>query len=234
MKRVTLLVTLLAAGYAAGMGLPVPAVTHAQGAAQAAAPAGQAPGRAGASAPAADAARAAGPFIASCGRGRGNAPDGRCTDEPRAASNMFLLRGLPEARAELGKVRLFTREQQNASRTHLEWAPEYRLTASLRRGLKPGEKPPDQGELHTDNTQIYLVTGGSGSVLVEGKVAPEGEYLVAPGELRGGPITGGRVVKVSVGDLLSIPPYTWHIAYGDPGVDLQYVIIHIHTRQTIP
>jgi mannose-6-phosphate isomerase-like protein (cupin superfamily) len=88
--------------------------------------------------------------------------------------------------------------------------------------------------MHTDNTQIYLVTGGSGTVIVEGKVDPANEYLVAPGEHRGGPIVGGRPIRVKVGDLLSIPPYTWHIGYGDPGVPLQYVIIHINTRQTIP
>jgi hypothetical protein len=41
-------------------------------------------------------------------------------------------------------------------------------------------------------------------------------------------------VKVKAGDLLSIPPYTWHVAYGDTGVPLQYTIIHIYTRQTIP
>ena len=234
MTRVTLLATVLAAVYAVGAALPLPTVTYAQRAPPAGAAQGGGAGRQDGPGGAPPAGGQAGPFIASCGRGRGNAPDGRCTEEPRAASNMFLLRGLPEARAQLGKVRLFTREEQNASRTHLEWAPEYRLTASLRRGLEPGEKPPDHGELHTDNTQIYLVTGGTGSVLVEGTVAPEHEYLVAPGEFRGGPITGGRIVKVKVGDLLSIPPLTWHIGYGDPGVDLQYVIIHIHTRQTIP
>jgi hypothetical protein len=45
---------------------------------------------------------------------------------------------------------------------------------------------------------------------------------------------GGRELKVKVGDLISIPPYAWHMAYGDPGVPLQYLIIHVHTRQTAP
>ena len=223
MNRVTVLVSVLAIGYAAGVSLPLPTSTFAQAPQQTAAPAAGAPAGA---APAG--------FSTPCGRGRGNAPDGRCTDEPRAVSNLFTVRGAPEARAQLGKARLFTRDEQNATRNHFEWTPEYRLTGSTRAALKPGEAPPTHGELHTDNTQIYLVTGGSGSVLVEGKVAPEGEYLVAQGEYRGGPITGGRVLKVKVGDMVSLPPITWHIAYGDVGVPLQYVIIHIHTRQTIP
>ena len=225
MKRVTVLVSMLAVGYAAGVCLPIPTLTFAQAQPQAPAPTAGAP-----------VGRATGPagFSTPCGRGRGNAPDGRCTDDARAVSNLFTVRGTPETRAQIGKARLFTRDEQNAFRTHFEWTPEYRLTSSTRAALKPGEAPPTQAELHTDNTQIYLVTGGSGTVVVEGSVAPDAEYLVAPGEYRGGPITGGRVVKVKVGDLLSLPPSTWHMAYGDPGVPLQYVIIHIHTRQTIP
>jgi mannose-6-phosphate isomerase-like protein (cupin superfamily) len=134
---------------------------------------------------------------------------------------------------QLGKAVLWTRDQQNAAKSHIQWAPEYRLTASVRGPAEPG-KEPTSGENHSDNTQIYLITGGSGTVLVEGKVDPANDYLVAPGEHRGGPIVGGRQVKVKVGDLLSLPPDTWHIAWGDPGVPLQYLIIQVHTRQTAP
>ena len=130
-----------------------------------------------------------------------------------------------------GKAVLWTREQQNAARSHIQWAPEYRLTATIR---QPADKPPAVGEMHTDNTQIHLVTGGSGTVLVEGKVDPKSDYLVAPGEHRGGPIVGGRELKVKVGDLVSISPYAWHTAWGDPGTPLQYVIIHVHTPQNAP
>jgi mannose-6-phosphate isomerase-like protein (cupin superfamily) len=165
--------------------------------------------------------------------GRGQAPGGRFTDNPRAARNMFLVTAGPELRAQPGKARLYTNEFQNSQKSHYEWAPEYRLTATTRPGAAAGQEP-TTGELHTDNTQIYLVTGGSGTVMVEAEVAPENVYLVAPGEQRGGPFIGGRKVKVKAGDLLSIPPNTWHVGYGDPGVPLQYTIIHIHTRQTIP
>jgi mannose-6-phosphate isomerase-like protein (cupin superfamily) len=150
---------------------------------------------------------------------------------PPAATNLFLVTGTPETKMKPGKAVMWTREQQNAAKSHIEWAPEYRLTATTRPGA---DKPPVVGEMHTENTQIYLVTGGSGTVVVEGSVDAKNDYLVAPGEHRGGPIVGGRELKVKVGDLVSISPYTWHTAYGDPGTPLQYVIIHVHTPQGAP
>jgi len=150
---------------------------------------------------------------------------------PPAATNLFLVTGTPETKMTPGKAVMWTREQQNAAKSHIEWSPQYRLTATTRAGA---DKPPVAGEMHTENTQIYLVTGGSGTVVVEGKVDPKNDYLVAAGEHRGGPIVGGRELKVKVGDLISISPYTWHTAYGDPGVNLQYVIIHVHTPQGAP
>ena len=213
MKRLMILVAVLTTGYWVGR-TDMPGAAHAQ-------------------APAGAAAAGQGERGANPNRGRGQAPGGRFTDDPRAAKDMFLVSAGTETRAQVGKAMLYTRDQQNAARSHIEWAPEYRLTATTRPGVAVG-KEPTSGELHTDNTQIYLVTGGSGTVLVEGKVEPDKEYLVAPGEYRGGPITGGRLVKVKVGDLLSIPPFTWHTAYGDADTPLKYVIIHVHTRQTIP
>jgi mannose-6-phosphate isomerase-like protein (cupin superfamily) len=150
---------------------------------------------------------------------------------PPAATNLFLVTGSPETKMTPGKAVMWTREQQNAAKSHIEWSPQYRLTATTRPGA---DKPPVLGEMHTENTQIYLVTGGSGTVVVEGKVDPKNDYLVAAGEHRGGPIVGGRELKVKVGDLISISPYTWHTAYGDPGTPLQYVIIHVHTPQGAP
>lgn len=218
MKRLTIMVALLTLGYAAGASFPVS--TRAQ--APAAPPPAQGAGRAAGGAPGVP-----------CGRSRGNAPDGKCTDEPRAASNMFISRAGEELRAKPGKATLYTRDQQNAFRSHFEWTPQYRLTTTVRQGVEPGKEPVD-GELHTDNTQLYFVTAGSGTVIVEGTVAEDKQYLVAPGEYRGGPITGGRVLKIKAGDLVSIPPMTWHNAWGDPGAGMTYVMVHINTRTTIP
>jgi mannose-6-phosphate isomerase-like protein (cupin superfamily) len=150
---------------------------------------------------------------------------------PPAATNLFTVTGTPDTKMTPGKAMMWTREQQANAKSHIEWSPEYRLTATTR---QPATAPPAVGELHTENTQIYLVTGGSGTVLVEGKVDPKNDYLVAQGEHRGGPIVGGRELKVKVGDMVSISPYTWHSAWGDPGTPLQYLIIHIHTPQGAP
>ncbi|HEV8395143.1 MAG TPA: hypothetical protein VGQ37_12760 [Vicinamibacterales bacterium] len=150
---------------------------------------------------------------------------------PPAATNLFTVTGTPETKMTPGKAVMWTREQQANAKSHIEWSPQYRLTATTR---QPATAPPVVGELHTENTQIYLITGGSGTVLVEGKVDPKNDYLVAAGEHRGGPIVGGRELKVKVGDMVSISPYTWHTAYGDPGTPLQYLIIHIHTPQGAP
>ena len=165
--------------------------------------------------------------------GRGQAPGGRFTDNPRAARNMFLVTAGAETRAQNGKAKHYTTEFQASQKTHFEWAPEYRLTATTRPGLPAGQEP-TTSELHVNDTQIYLVTAGTGTVIVEGAPSEDSMYLAAPSEQRGGAIVGGRKVKVKVGDLVSIPPYTWHAAYGDPGVSLVYTIIHIHTPQTLP
>ena len=150
---------------------------------------------------------------------------------PPAATNLFTVTGSPETKMTPGKAVMWTREQQANAKSHIEWSPQYRLTATTR---QPSTAPPAIGELHTENTQIYLITGGSGTVLVESKVDPKNDYLVAAGEHRGGPLVGGRELKVKVGDMVSISPYTWHSAWGDPGTPLQYLIIHIHTPQGAP
>ena len=84
MTRATTLTMLLAAGYLAAVAWPAPTAAQAPAGAQAQGT----PQRQGQP-----------PATAACGRGRGNAPEGRCTDEARAASNMFLLRPTAESRA---------------------------------------------------------------------------------------------------------------------------------------
>src|SRR5262245_63888405 len=86
MKRWMMVLAVLSIGYVAGAGLPN--VMKAQ--------AGQ--GREGGANPNA---------------GRGQAPGGRFTDNPRAARNMFLVTAGAETRAQPGKARLYTTEFQN-------------------------------------------------------------------------------------------------------------------------
>src|SRR6185503_13135033 len=86
---------------------------------------------------------------------------------PAAATNLFLVTGTPETKMTPGKAVMWTREQQNSAKSHIQWAPQYRLTATTR---NPATSQPAVGEMHTENTQVYLVTGGTGTVLVEGTV----------------------------------------------------------------
>jgi len=102
-----------------------------------------APGSVGAQAPAAQPAPAP-------GRGIG----------PPAATNLFTVTGTPETKMTPGKAVMWTREQQANAKSHIEWSPQYRLTATTR---QPATAPLAVGELHTENTQIYLITGGSRS-----------------------------------------------------------------------
>jgi hypothetical protein len=154
---------------------------------------------------------------------------------PRAATNLFLVTAGPETRAQNGKVAFWTKEDLEKPRAaglnHIEWSPQYRLTMQTR---PAGGAVPTNGELHENDTQIYIVTSGSGNVLVEGSVTKENDYRVAASEHRGGPMTGGRTIKMKTGDVLSIPPYTWHQAYGDASQGMTYLMVHIHTPQTIP
>ena len=87
MKRLLMLLAVLSIGYVAGAALP--GVILAQG--------GQA--REGGANPNA---------------GRGQAPGGRFTDNPRAARNMFLVTAGPETRAQPGKAKLYNRVPEHS------------------------------------------------------------------------------------------------------------------------
>jgi mannose-6-phosphate isomerase-like protein (cupin superfamily) len=154
---------------------------------------------------------------------------------PRAATNLFLVTAGPETRAQNGKVNFWTKEDLEKPRAaglnHIEWTPQYRLTMQTR---PAGGPVPTNGELHENDTQIYIVTSGSGNVLVEGTVSKDNDYRVAGSEHRGGPMTGGRTIKMKTGDVLSIPPYTWHQAWGDTNQGMTYLMVHVHTPNTIP
>ncbi len=113
---------------------------------------------------------------------------------------------------------------------HLQWAPPYRIT--IQRRQPPREGAPINGELHDDKTQIYIVIGGSGTVQLGGK--PDVDNSAGPGEHRGGPLVGTTSHHVKEGDVVSIPPLTWHASYADPGQTMTYLMVHVENRQTIP
>jgi mannose-6-phosphate isomerase-like protein (cupin superfamily) len=166
------------------------------------------------------------------------APAGQAAQGPRQLP-IFTIDGSKYPRAENGKGVIWTGEElrrkyvtdpKAPGSDHLQWAPPYRITIQRRQAPQPGGII--NGELHDDKTQIYIVIGGSGTVQLGGK--PDVDNSAGPGEHRGGPLVGTTSYHVKEGDVVSIPPLTWHASAGDPGQPLTYLMVHVENRQTIP
>jgi mannose-6-phosphate isomerase-like protein (cupin superfamily) len=89
----------------------------------------------------------------------------------------------------------------------------------------------DDAEWHANLTQVYFLIGGSGTIVLGGDVADHTER--SAGERRGQPVKGGTAYKVKTGDVLLIPPTTWHWSQPDPG-GMSYINLTIATRTTPP
>ncbi len=80
------------------------------------------------------------------------------------------------------------------------------------------------GEWHEGVTDVYYVTGGSGTVLVGGEL--ENRRISRPGEYLG-QMAAGKPFKLQAGDILTIPPDTAHGTVPDPG-GMTYVLQKIN------
>ena len=89
----------------------------------------------------------------------------------------------------------------------------------------------DDAEWHANLTQLYVLRGGSGTIVLGGEIENSTER--SPGERRGQPVKGGTPYKVKAGDLVLIPPTTWHWSQPDPG-GMTYINLTIGTRTTPP
>ena len=89
----------------------------------------------------------------------------------------------------------------------------------------------DDAEQHAGAYDFYVITGGTGEMIVGGKIANRQNLTdkdgVIPGEYRGQPIVGGQTYKVKAGDCLLIPPDTPHQPKPDAG-GFSYVIMKIN------
>ena len=89
----------------------------------------------------------------------------------------------------------------------------------------------DDAEMHAGAYDFYVITGGTGEMIVGGKIANRQNLQdkdgVIPGEYRGQPIEGGQTFKVKAGDWLLIPPDTPHQPKPDPG-GFSYMIMKIN------
>src|SRR5215467_9128172 len=89
----------------------------------------------------------------------------------------------------------------------------------------------DDAEMHAGAYDFYVITGGTGEMIVGGKIANMQNLRdndgVIPGEYRGQPIEGGQTFKVKPGDWLLIPPDTPHQPKPDAG-GFSYMIMKIN------
>jgi mannose-6-phosphate isomerase-like protein (cupin superfamily) len=90
----------------------------------------------------------------------------------------------------------------------------------------------DDAEQHAGVYDFYVFTGGTGEMIVGGKISNEQNLKdkdgIIPGEYRGQPIIGGQTFKVKAGDWLLIPPNAPHQPKPDPG-GFSYMIIKLNT-----
>ncbi len=89
----------------------------------------------------------------------------------------------------------------------------------------------DDAEQHAGAYDFYIFTGGTGEMIVGGKIANRQNLHdkdgLIPGEYRGQPIVGGQTFKVKTGDWLLIPPDTPHQPKPDAG-GFSYFIMKIN------
>ena len=89
----------------------------------------------------------------------------------------------------------------------------------------------DDAEQHAGAYDFYVITGGTGEMIVGGKIANRQNLMdkdgPVPGEYRGQPIIGGQTFKVKAGDCLLIPPDQPHQPKPDAG-GFSYVIMKIN------
>jgi mannose-6-phosphate isomerase-like protein (cupin superfamily) len=177
-------------------------------------------------------------------QGRGQQTTGQ------AQANQGIRAVQPPTRAEHGKALYFpineikakfvANRQTELSATHLAWDPSYRFTVMTRAYYDPPRLGRvsqemihwDDAEMHENKTQIYIMVDGTGIVALGGE--PAKDRASADGQHSGGPLKGATLQRVSAGDWVVIPPYTWHQAQPDEGQTMVYGMCHIETRNTMP
>ena len=80
-------------------------------------------------------------------------------------------------------------------------------------------------EVHATLDDAIVVQEGAATVLYGGQLA--GERETAPGERRGGQITGGTTRSVAAGDLLIIPAGMPHQVRVEPGASVTYIVVKV-------
>ena len=128
--------------------------------------------------------------------------------------------------------------------TNLGWDPVYSLVVMRRPYLDPAVKSRNSGEMthwadaemHEEKAQLYVVISGTGQVALGGKAAMEHKPIMN-GQHGGGPLgvgQGATLYRVKPGDIVVIPPFTWHQTLADPGQTFTYMKVDILTPRLMP
>ena len=91
--------------------------------------------------------------------------------------------------------------------------------------LAAGQTP--TAEQHEGVTDLYVIIGGSGTLVVGGTIENRQPIANRPGEYTGRPILGGRTLKVKTGDVVNVPPNLPHASEGDAG-GLTYMLVKVN------
>ena len=84
-------------------------------------------------------------------------------------------------------------------------------------------------EVHERWDDIFVIQEGGGIVIYGGR--HEGGRATAPGEVRGGEITGGTSRRVSAGDVMVIPAGLPHQVTVDEGGSITYFVVKASSGQ---
>jgi mannose-6-phosphate isomerase-like protein (cupin superfamily) len=119
----------------------------------------------------------------------------------------------------------------NIAMSIFAWTPNYRVSLLERAPYADDTKA--GSEMHEDKTQIYFVLSGSGVQVLGGK--PDTEKDVGNGNhaSEGTPV-GGKSYRIKAGDVIVIPPMTWHQTRPDAGQPITYQMVDVETRTRMP
>jgi mannose-6-phosphate isomerase-like protein (cupin superfamily) len=96
-------------------------------------------------------------------------------------------------------------------------------SATMSHRLTSGE-----AEIHDGVTDIFYIQSGAGAFVIGGKVVDA--KTPRPGETRGPSIEGGVSKKLSVGDIVVVPPKTPHQIVLATGERITYLVVKVKSR----
>jgi mannose-6-phosphate isomerase-like protein (cupin superfamily) len=86
---------------------------------------------------------------------------------------------------------------------------------------------PGEVEIHELLDDVFVVQEGAATLRYGGTAS--GSRVTAPGERRGGQISGGTTQRITVGDLVIVPAGVPHQVEVEPGSSITYLVVKVST-----